>query len=91
MIERAVMLLPEPDSPTMPRVSPRWRSKSTPSTRAHDPALGVQLGPQVTHREDYVLFDEPPSSFRLDGVYPTVGPKPGIASIRFTGGRIEGP
>ena len=31
-MDQAVMLLPEPDSPTMPRVSPLRSSKSIPST-----------------------------------------------------------
>ena len=30
--ERAVMVLPQPDSPTMPRVSPSFREKVMPST-----------------------------------------------------------
>src|SRR2546423_768388 len=32
MIERLVTDFPEPDSPTMPKVSPRFRSKLMPST-----------------------------------------------------------
>ena len=32
MIDSAVTLLPQPDSPTMPSVSPAWTSNDTPST-----------------------------------------------------------
>ena len=32
MIDSAVMLLPHPDSPTMPRVRPGWRDSATPSS-----------------------------------------------------------
>src|SRR5690349_10940402 len=38
MIDFAQTLLPEPDSPTMPSVSPRRRSKLTPSTARTGPA-----------------------------------------------------
>src|ERR1700693_4283397 len=38
MIDLAHTLLPEPDSPTMPRVSPAKRSKLTPSTARTGPA-----------------------------------------------------
>src|SRR5688572_18515761 len=37
MIESAVTLLPQPDSPTMPRVRPRPRLRSTPSTARTSP------------------------------------------------------
>src|SRR6266850_1306149 len=37
MIESAVTLLPQPDSPTMPSVRPRSRRKSTPSTARTSP------------------------------------------------------
>src|SRR6266850_6511325 len=37
MIESAVTLLPQPDSPTMPSVRPRARLKSTPSTASTSP------------------------------------------------------
>src|SRR3546814_7844 len=37
MMERAVTLLPDPDSPTTARVSPGWRSKDTSSTAAAVP------------------------------------------------------
>jgi hypothetical protein len=36
-MDKAVMLLPEPDSPTMPRVSPGIREKLTPSTALTTP------------------------------------------------------
>ena len=38
MIDRAVMLLPQPDSPTMPSVSPGRSSNDTPSTARTTPA-----------------------------------------------------
>ncbi len=38
MIEKPVMLLPEPDSPTRPMTSPRFRLKETPSTAFTTPA-----------------------------------------------------
>ena len=38
MMERAVTLLPQPDSPTTPRVSPPRISKSTPSTALTTPS-----------------------------------------------------
>ena len=38
MIERAVTLLPEPDSPTMPSVSPAATVKLTPSTARTTPS-----------------------------------------------------
>jgi hypothetical protein len=36
-MERDVIDLPLPDSPTMPTVSPRWTSKLTPSTALTTP------------------------------------------------------
>src|SRR6202167_491940 len=39
MIDRAVMVLPQPDSPTMPRVSPSSTCKVTPSTACTTPCL----------------------------------------------------
>ena len=38
MMERAVTLLPQPLSPTMPRVCPSYRSKLTPSTATTFPS-----------------------------------------------------
>src|SRR3954453_7150935 len=38
MIESAVTLLPDPDSPTIPRVSPSSRVKDTPSTAFTTPS-----------------------------------------------------
>ena len=40
-------LLPQPDSPTMPSVSPGSTANETPSTAWTDAVLGVELDPQV--------------------------------------------
>ena len=39
--------LPEPDSPTSPRISPRASREDTPSTALHDAGLGVEMGLEV--------------------------------------------
>ncbi len=49
MIERDSTVLPEPDSPTTPRVLPRSRVKDHAVHRADDAALGVEVGAQVDH------------------------------------------
>src|SRR5436190_2229160 len=38
MIENAVTLFPQPDSPTTPSVLPRWIDRSTPSTARTTPS-----------------------------------------------------
>ena len=51
----AVTLLPEPDSPTMPR-SARGRARSsTPSTARHDAVHDLEVGPQVADVEQDVV------------------------------------
>ena len=51
MIVRQVTLLPEPDSPTIPRVSPRSRVNETPSTAVHDAVVRLEARPQVLDLE----------------------------------------
>src|SRR6267142_3642804 len=52
MIESAVTLLPQPDSPTMPSVRPRARLKSTPSTARTSPCsvLNTVRKPRTSSR-----------------------------------------
>ena len=42
------MLLPQPLSPTSPSVSPRRRTKSTPSTAFTVPTVWLRIAPRVT-------------------------------------------
>ena len=52
MIERTSTDLPEPDSPTTPRVSPRSRVNDTSSTARSSPRDGTELGRQVLDVEN---------------------------------------
>ena len=56
MTERDSTVLPEPDSPTMPRVLPRSRLKVTPSTALTMPAVGVEVRPEVVDDEERALL-----------------------------------
>ena len=47
-MRRAVVLLPQPLSPTSPSVSPRRRTKSTPSTAFTVPTVWLRIAPRVT-------------------------------------------
>src|SRR2546423_1491307 len=47
MIPRPVVLLPQPDSPTRPSVSPRWSEKSIPSTARTSPVWRSMTIPSV--------------------------------------------
>ena len=51
MIVRQVTLFPEPDSPTMPSVSPRSRVNETPSTALTTPSSVWKLVSQVLDLE----------------------------------------
>ena len=51
MTASAVMLLPQPDSPTSPKVSPRPISKETFSTALNDVAIALQGDAQVVDFE----------------------------------------
>ena len=51
MMESAVTLLPQPDSPTMPSVSPAAIVKLTPSTARVDPVLGEEIRAQIVDFE----------------------------------------
>ncbi|CAM5660741.1 hypothetical protein SGLAM104S_05143 [Streptomyces glaucescens] len=44
----ATVDLPQPDSPTMPRVSPRSRVKSTPSTALTAPTCFLNRTPRIS-------------------------------------------
>ena len=55
MIVRQVTLLPEPDSPTMPSVSPFSTEKLTPSTALHDAVVGVEVRLQVRDFEERAM------------------------------------
>ena len=46
-----VTLLPQPDSPTIPSVSPGSTAKETPSTAWTTPVLGGEADPQVRDLE----------------------------------------
>ena len=54
MIDMLVTLLPEPDSPTMPRVLPRSTSKERPSTDLDQAVVGGEVDAQVAHRQEGV-------------------------------------
>ena len=54
MIDSEVTLLPQPDSPTRPRISPRSTWKSTPVDRPDDAVAGVERGLQVPDVEEQV-------------------------------------
>ena len=54
MTDRAVTLLPQPDSPTTPSVCPRLISKLTPSTALTDAVDGVEVRPQPVDLQDHV-------------------------------------
>ena len=59
MIDSAVTLLPQPDSPTRPRVSPRPTVKLDAVDRPEQPALGAEVGTQVAdlqQRAAHYLF-----------------------------------
>src|SRR4051794_34980638 len=65
MIESAVTLLPQPDSPTMPSVRPRSRRKSTPSTARTSPRSPSKAvrSPRTSSRASVacnLLFDDGP-------------------------------
>ena len=77
MIERDRMVLPEPDSPTMPRALPRSRVKLTPSTARTTPrgvlkwvvtSLSSRRGPSMSRADAWicVLIHQPPGC-RSDG------------------------
>src|SRR3970040_501192 len=59
MIESAVTLLPQPDSPTMPRVRPRSRRKSTPSTARTTPRSEAKCvcSPRTSRRSATSLLE----------------------------------
>ena len=44
-------LLPQPDSPTIPSVSPGSTANETPSTALTTPVVGVEVDPQVVDLE----------------------------------------
>ena len=54
MTVRAVTLLPEPDSPTMPSVSPRLSWNEIAVDRRHDAVEDAEVGPQVADVEEDV-------------------------------------
>ena len=43
-----IVVLPHPDSPTSPNVSPRWTSNETPETALTVPTLRWRTAPAVT-------------------------------------------
>ena len=55
MIARLVTLFPEPDSPTMPSVSPRWSVKDRSETALHDAVERRKHDRQVAHVEQRSL------------------------------------
>ena len=56
MIERFVTDLPEPDSPTMPSVSPRLTSNDTPSTAFTTRPSSAKYVRKFAHRQKAQLF-----------------------------------
>ena len=52
----AMVLLPHPDSPTMPSVSARWMSKLTPRTAGTSPLPRLVRDRQVMHVQDGDLW-----------------------------------
>ena len=59
MIASAVMLLPQPDSPTMHSVSPRSSEERQVVEHAHAPVVGVELDLQSSHVEKRVAHRSP--------------------------------
>ena len=57
-IERAVTVLPEPDSPTRPSVSPSARSNETPSTARATPASVRKLVERLRTLSNVVTTSE---------------------------------
>ena len=51
MIESAVTLLPQPDSPTSPTVSPASTSNETPADGRHEALVGREARREVSDRE----------------------------------------
>ena len=47
MIERESTVLPEPDSPTMPSVLPALERERDAVDRAHEAAVGLEVGLEV--------------------------------------------
>ena len=52
MIESAVTLLPQPDSPTMPSVSPGASENDTPSTARAIALVGAEADAQILDLEE---------------------------------------
>ena len=52
MMDSAVTLLPQPDSPTMPSVRPGPSEKLTPATASVTAAIALEDDAQVLHREE---------------------------------------
>ena len=55
MIERAVTLFPQPDSPTKPNVSPRLIANDTRSTATNSAALQMKAGGKLLNLEDHLV------------------------------------
>ena len=55
MIERLSTVLPEPDSPTMPRASPGRTDSDTPSTARTTPPRRAEVGDEVADLEQRPL------------------------------------
>jgi len=58
MIDKAVTLLPHPDSPTRPSVSPARILKSTPFDRFNHPMIGIEIGMQVLDVEQNIIHGD---------------------------------
>ena len=55
MIERLRTVLPEPDSPTTPRDSPRFKRERHPVDGPDEPAIGPEVGLQVVEHEQRLV------------------------------------
>ena len=64
MIESAVTLLPQPDSPTSPTVWPSSMSKVTPSTARTSPSLVKKEVRRSLTRKSGAIFKSPVSNTR---------------------------
>src|SRR3954471_8618655 len=78
MMLSAVTLLPQPDSPTMPRVRPRSRLKSTPSTARTSPSSESKTVVRPRTSSSAARSDMP-GDFLLDRLAIEQAPRPRLA------------
>ena len=67
MTAMKVWLLPEPLSPTTPRVSPRGDLQRDAADRVDHPVMGIEKNPQLVDREDGRLWVRQGVVLRMQG------------------------